>query len=113
MAMVGPTGVIAAVPPPSLAMVMEWRIATGPSSPPSATSISPPAVVCEYVCCSVLHGAVRVHGLESSPKPGPIDLRASGARRENSAKNDRDEAYLRHDMIPAFSRQFASDGQET
>src|ERR1700683_3260721 len=54
----------AAVPKMVIALVM----VTGPKSPGSSTSISPPAVVCASAAAKVRQGDMRVHGLESLPK---------------------------------------------
>jgi hypothetical protein len=40
-----------------------------PKPPGSSTEISPPAAVFEIAPAKVLHGAVRLHGLASSPTP--------------------------------------------
>src|SRR5262249_31552489 len=57
----------------------DWAAATGdgdrlgdvtaPKPPGSSASISPPAAVFEMAPAKVLHGAVRLHGLASSPTP--------------------------------------------
>src|SRR5262249_24779799 len=44
-------------------------IVTAPKPPGSRTLISPPAAVFEMAPAKVLHGAVREHGLASSPTP--------------------------------------------
>ncbi len=44
-------------------------IVTAPKPPESSTLISPPAAVFEIAPANVLHGAVRLHGLASSPTP--------------------------------------------
>jgi hypothetical protein len=62
-------GVIPAVPAPSLATVSAVVMVKGPKSPPSNTSISPPAEVLEYAPANVEHGDARVHGLASLPVP--------------------------------------------
>src|ERR1700733_11538743 len=56
-----------AIPFPS--MVIDFVMVTGPYPPGSRTSISPPALVLEIAAAKVLHGAVRLHGLASSPTP--------------------------------------------
>src|SRR5215212_9354163 len=42
---------------------------TPPKPPGSRQLISPPAAVLEIAPANVLHGAVRLHGLTSSPTP--------------------------------------------
>src|SRR5262245_33571227 len=54
-------------PPPS--MVIALVMVSAPKPPGSSASISPPGAVFEIVPAKVLHGAVRVHGLASSPTP--------------------------------------------
>src|SRR5580704_756932 len=54
-------------PPPS--MVSALVIVRAPKPPGSNTSISPPAAVFEIAPAKVLHGAVRLQGLASSPTP--------------------------------------------
>src|SRR5215213_707021 len=53
--------------PPS--RVMPLVIVTAPKPPGSMTLISPPAAVFEIAPANVLHGAVRLQGLTSSPTP--------------------------------------------
>src|SRR5690242_20959412 len=50
-------------------MVIDLVIVTAPKPPGSRQSISPPAAVFEMAPANVLHGAVREHGLASSPTP--------------------------------------------
>src|SRR5512144_2407385 len=53
--------------PPS--MVIAFVIVTAPNPPGSSTSMVPPAAVLLMAPANVLHGAVREHGLASSPTP--------------------------------------------
>src|SRR5438067_10324413 len=55
------------VPPPSI--VIDLVIVTVPKPPGSMASISPLSAVFEIAPANVLHGAVRLHGLTSSPTP--------------------------------------------
>src|SRR6202161_4810952 len=48
-------------------MVTALVMVTGPKSPGSRTSTSPPAVVCASAAAKVRQGDMRVHGLESLP----------------------------------------------
>src|ERR1043166_5041733 len=50
-------------------MLMALVIVTPPKPPGSSTLISPPVAVFEMAPANVLHGAVRLHGLASSPTP--------------------------------------------
>src|SRR5207248_7718657 len=54
-------------PPPS--RVIDLVIVRAPNPPGSRASISPPGAVFEIAPAKVLHGAVRLHGLASSPTP--------------------------------------------
>src|SRR5580692_8126774 len=54
-------------PPPS--SVIALVIVSVPKPPGSSASISPPADVLEMAPAKVLHGAVRLQGLASSPTP--------------------------------------------
>src|SRR5687768_18507102 len=53
----------------SHAMVIDLVIVTAPKAPLSTQLISPPAAVLEMAPAKVLHGAVRLQGLTSSPTP--------------------------------------------
>src|ERR1051325_2124205 len=55
------------VPVPS--SVIDLVIVTAPKPPKSSASISPQAAVLEMAPAQVLHGAVRLQGLASSPTP--------------------------------------------
>jgi hypothetical protein len=50
-------------------MVMDLLIVTVPNPPGSKASISPPVAVFDIAPAKVLQGAVRLHGLASSPTP--------------------------------------------
>ena len=50
-------------------IVIALVIVTAPKPPGSSVSISPPAAVFEIAPAKVLQGAVRLHGLTSSPTP--------------------------------------------
>src|SRR5216684_5869823 len=50
-------------------MVIDLVMVTAPKPPGSRQSISPPAAVFEMAPAKVLQGAVRLHGLASSPTP--------------------------------------------
>src|ERR1700722_15927697 len=70
MPLVPGEGVVPATAAPPTAfpkMVSDLAMVTGPKSPGSSTSISPPAVVCASAAAKVRQGAERVHGLESLP----------------------------------------------
>ncbi|HEX3069359.1 MAG TPA: hypothetical protein VHX14_12380 [Thermoanaerobaculia bacterium] len=49
--------------------VIGFVTVTVPNPPGSRTSISPPDAVFEIAPANVLHGAVRLQGLTSSPTP--------------------------------------------
>jgi hypothetical protein len=50
-------------------MVIDLVMVTAPKPPGSRQLISPPVAVLEMAPAKVLHGAVRLHGLTSSPTP--------------------------------------------
>src|SRR3954454_22011976 len=50
-------------------IVIDLVMVTAPKQPGSRTLISPAAAVLEIAPAKVLHGAVRLHGLASSPTP--------------------------------------------
>jgi hypothetical protein len=54
---------------PSPLIVMDLVIVTAPKPPGSNTEISPHVAVFEIAPAKVLQGAVRLHGLASSPTP--------------------------------------------
>src|SRR5215470_10492605 len=54
---------------PTELMVIDLVMVTPPKPPGSSTLISPPGAVFEIAPAKVLHGAVRLHGLASSPTP--------------------------------------------
>src|SRR5439155_19892390 len=62
------TRMLATCPPPP-SIVIALVIVTPPYPAGSRASISPPAAVFEIAPANVLHGAVRLHGLTSSPTP--------------------------------------------
>src|SRR5437762_9631144 len=55
--------------PASQEIVIDFVIVTPPKPPGSRQLISPPPAVFEIAPAKVLHGAVRLHGLASSPTP--------------------------------------------
>src|ERR1044072_5407485 len=74
-------------------MVSDLLMATAPKPPGSRQLISPPAAVFEIAPANVLHGAVRLHGLTSSPTP-ETQVRvawacagAAATTRDSAAKN--------------------------
>src|SRR5258708_2207560 len=68
MPLVPEAAIAPATPLPSLLMLIALVMVTGPKSPGSRTSISPPAVVWASAAAKVRQGDMRVHGLESLPK---------------------------------------------
>src|SRR5918997_6665784 len=54
---------------PRARIVSDLLIVTPPNPPGSMTLISPPVAVLEIAPANVLQGAVRLHGLASSPTP--------------------------------------------
>jgi hypothetical protein len=80
-----------APPKPSPEMVIGLLINAPPKSPGLRTLISPPAAVFEMAPAKVLHDAVRLQGLASSPMPETqvrvACARASVMRREVTDRN--------------------------
>jgi len=79
--------------PPSI--VTDFVMVTVPKPPGSSASISPNADVFEMAPAQVLHGAVRLQGLASSPTPD-IHVRVACAEaccaRKRKVHNNKDEA---------------------
>src|SRR4029077_5787091 len=71
--------------PPSRTIALV--IVTAPKPPGSSASISPPSAVFEIAPAQVLHGAVRLHGLASSPTPD-TQVRLACARAVEQARTD-------------------------
>src|SRR5580700_4791851 len=59
-------------------MLIALVIVTGPKSPGSSTSISPPAVVWANAAAKVRQGDMRVHGLASLPNAAETQVRDVG-----------------------------------
>src|ERR1700689_5161179 len=78
-----------AAPPAALPkMVIALVMVTGPKSPGSSTSISPPAAVWASAAAKVKQGDTRVHGLESLPSDAETNVCVEGpppAAAENMA----------------------------
>src|SRR5262245_8272316 len=64
-----PAARMPAVPVEGQLIVIDLVIVTAPNPPGSRQLISPPPAVFEMAPAKVLHGAVRLHGLASSPTP--------------------------------------------
>src|SRR5580704_856341 len=56
-------------------MLTDLVMVTGPKSPGSRTSISPPAAVCTSAAAKVRQGDTRVHELESLPEAAETQVR--------------------------------------
>ena len=74
-------------------MVIALVMVRAPKPPGSMQLISPPAAVLEIAPAKVLHGAVRLHGLTSSPTPD-TQVRvawawAAEAQKNKTSSNDR------------------------
>src|SRR3954468_6413262 len=69
--MITPLGAEARMPPVNgpQSIVIDLVMVTAPNPPGSRQLISPPAAVLEMAPANVLHGAVRLQGLTSSPTP--------------------------------------------
>src|SRR4051812_35701221 len=81
--------------PPALvpqSIVIDLVIVTAPNPPGSRQSISPPAAVLEMAPAKVLQGAVRLHGLASSPTPDTqvrVACACAGAAERKGSKSPR------------------------
>src|SRR6478752_1134200 len=73
-------------PPPMPSIVIDLVMVTPPNPPGSSVSISPPLAVLEIAPANVLHGAVRLHGLASSPTP-ETQVREACAKANEVVKN--------------------------
>src|SRR3569623_1255663 len=67
-----------AAPPSAQSRMIDLVMLTEPKPPGSRQSISPPLAVFEIAPAQVLQGAVRLHGLASSPTP-EIQVRVAWA----------------------------------
>src|SRR5579864_4021906 len=73
-------------PPPSI--VIDLVMVSAPKPPGSSASISPPGAVFDSAPAHVLHGAVRLHGLASSPTPETqVRVACACAGAENNEKH--------------------------
>src|SRR6202044_2974541 len=68
-------------------MLMAPVMVTGPKSPGSRTSISPPAVVCASAAAKVRQGDWRVHGLASLPSDAETNVCGEGPPPPPDAEN--------------------------
>src|SRR5262245_50068165 len=71
---------------PSPLMVTDLVIVTAPNPPGSNTEISPQFAVFEIAPAKVLHGAVRLQGLASSPTPDTQVLLACACATDEIAR---------------------------
>src|SRR3984885_4150120 len=101
-------------PPPS--SVIDLVIVTAPKPPGSSTSISPPPKVLEMAPAKVLHGAVRLHGLASSPTP-EIQVRdacaCAGAIARPATKSAPRSAERKVDLVMVNAPQVGGDRKST
>jgi hypothetical protein len=84
---------------PSAMIEIDFVIVTAPKPPGSSTLISPWAAVFEIAPAKVLHGAVRLHGLASSPTPETQVRDAWAEAAEATAKRTRIAASKRVQFI--------------
>src|SRR5688572_16983506 len=98
------------MPPPS--MVMLLVMVTAPKPPGSRTLIMPPAAVLLIAPAKVLQGAVRLHGLTSSPTPDTqvrVACALAGATRQSPANRPSNRAKTFMMCPPQVrSRRYAS-----
>src|SRR5262249_60976129 len=87
-------------------MVMDFVIVRAPKPPGSRASISPPGAVLEMAPAKVLHGAVRLHGLASSPTPDTQVLVACACASEKAASSIAVAARLQTITLLIFIEMF-------
>ena len=81
--------------PVSQMMEIAFVMVTPPKPPGSRQLISPPAAVFEMAPAKVLHGAVRLHGLASSPTPDTqVRVACAWALGRKSEREDHDREYV-------------------
>src|SRR5262249_40662596 len=85
---------------------MDLVIVTAPNPPGSSTSISPPVAVFEIAPAKVLHGAVRLQGLASSPTPDTQVLVACACATEKAASSTAIAARLQTITLLIFIEMF-------
>src|ERR1700722_14796533 len=95
-------------------IVIAFVIVTAPNPPGSSTLVSPPAAVFEMAPAKVLHGAVRLHGLASSPTP-EIQVRVAcacaGAIAKPTTKSAPRSADKRVDFVMVNAPQVGDIGR--
>src|ERR1039457_3335004 len=89
-------------------MVIDFVTVRAPKPPGSRQLISPAAAVLEIAPAKVLHGAVRLHGLASSPTPETqvrVAWAWAGADAKNGAnpKNSTNNAIWRMRLLLKFA----------
>ena len=79
-------------------MVIDLVMVTLPKPPGSRVLMMPLGAVLLIAPANVLHGAVREHGLASSPTgdPGPRGLCADGASHQECDEGDQDAGGAMH-----------------
>src|SRR4030095_10078745 len=87
-------------------MVIDLVMVTAPNPPESRQLISPLTAVFEIAPANVLHGAVRLHGLASSPTPETqvrvaLGFCEPGKRKARIVAVKTDEISVRHIMRPS------------
>src|ERR1700684_1311649 len=97
-------------------MLIDLVMVTAPKPPGSRTLISPNAEVFEMAPAKVLHGAVRLHGLASSPTPETqvrVACACAGAVARPTAKSAPKSAERRVDFFIMNAPLVGSFGSRT
>src|SRR4051794_19740436 len=92
---------------PAQSIVIDFVIVTAPKPPGSIQLISPAAAVLEIAPAKVLQGAVRLHGLASSPTPEThvrVAWALAGAAARIGARNVRKVSNKMRRMINLLER---------
>src|ERR1700722_20224921 len=101
MPLVPGVGVMPAPPAALPKMVTDLLMVTGPKSPGSRASISPPAGVWASAAAKVRQGEVRVHGLESLPEAAETQVRVfAGSPLVVNAANTLSAALIVTEQLP-------------
>src|SRR5262249_20091889 len=106
----------------SAGMVIDFGMVTAPNPPGSSTLISPCGAVFEIAPANVLHGAVRLHGLASSPTPDTqvrVACALAGAatssmatRPQQSVAKDRSSFFMWVSLVQSCRYETSRNGRQ-
>src|ERR1700694_4243170 len=94
--------------PASQEMVIDFVMVTPPNPPGSRQLISPPMAVLEMAPAKVLHGAVRLHGLTSSPTPDTHVRVACALAGADAISGNKNPAATARKVIRRMSASFCA-----